>query len=103
MPNSKLFEPLKIGNTTRQHRVVMAPLTRYRASQHHLPLPIMKEYYGHRASTLSTLLITEATFISQRAAGDANVPGIWTRAQIAGWRRVTDAVHARGSYIYVQL
>ncbi|KAK6192980.1 hypothetical protein LQW54_012925 [Pestalotiopsis sp. IQ-011] len=103
MSDSKLFEPLKIGNMTLQHRVVMAPLTRYRANQHHVPLPIMKEYYGQRASTPGTLLITEATFVSQRAAGDANVPGIWTRDQIAGWRQVTDAVHARGSYIYVQL
>ncbi|ETS82814.1 hypothetical protein PFICI_04690 [Pestalotiopsis fici W106-1] len=103
MATSKLFEPLRIGNMDLKHRIVMAPLTRYRANKQHVPLPLMKEYYGQRASTPGTLLITEATFISQQAAGDANVPGIWTKDQIAGWKQVTDAVHAKGSYIYVQL
>lgn len=63
----------------------------------------MKEYYSQRASIPGTLLITEATFISQRAAGYENAPVIWTKEQIAGWKQVTDVVHAKGSYIYVQL
>ncbi|KAL6901181.1 hypothetical protein GGI43DRAFT_433923 [Trichoderma evansii] len=103
MSDSRLFQPLKIGDITLQHRVVMAPLTRFRANKQHVPLPLMKEYYSQRASTPGTLLITEATFISQRAAGYENAPGIWTKEQIAGWKQVTDAVHAKGSYIYVQL
>lgn len=101
--SSRLFEPLKVGNVTLQHRVVMAPLTRFRANKEHVPLPLMKEYYGQRASTPGTLLITEATFISRQAAGYDNVPGLWNTEQIAAWKVITDAVHAKGSYIFAQL
>lgn len=80
--SSRLFEPLKIGNVDLQHRVVMAPLKRFRANKKHVPLPLMKEYYGQRASTPGILLITEATFISQQAAGYDNVPGLWNTDQI---------------------
>lgn len=101
--SSRLFEPLKIGNVTLQHRAVMAPLTRFRANKKHVPLPLMKEYYGQRASTPGTLLITEATFISQQAAGFDNAPGLWTADQIASWKEITDTVHAKGSFIFAQL
>ncbi|KIX03607.1 uncharacterized protein Z518_07160 [Rhinocladiella mackenziei CBS 650.93] len=100
---SRLFEPLKLGNLTLQHRIIMAPLTRFRADDSHVQLSFTATYYGQRASVPGTLLITEATFISQRAAGNANVPGIWSTEQIAAWRKVTDAVHAKGSYIFCQL
>lgn len=100
---SKLFTPLQIGNVTAQHRIIMAPLTRYRADDFHVPLPIVKEYYEQRASVPGTLLITEATFVSPRGSGFANVPGIWNDAQIAAWKEVTAAVHAKGSFIYCQL
>ncbi|KAI8960431.1 FMN-linked oxidoreductase [Daldinia sp. FL1419] len=101
--SSRLFQPLKVGNATLQHRLVMAPLTRFRANVEYVPLPFVKEYYEQRASVPGTLLITEGTFITQRAGGYLNVPGIWSKEQISAWKEVTDAVHAKGSYIYVQL
>ena len=101
--NTRLFTPLKIGPVTTSNRIVMAPLTRFRADDNHVPLPIVAEYYGQRASTPGTLLITEATFISARAGGYANVPGLWNAEQLASWKKVTDAVHAKGSFIFAQL
>jgi NADPH2 dehydrogenase len=64
---------------------------------------MVAEYYAQRASTPGTLLIAEATFISPRASGQANAPGVWNVQQIEAWRRVTDAVHARGCFIFLQL
>jgi NADPH2 dehydrogenase len=101
--SSKLFEPLQVGNIMLNNRIAMAPLTRRRADSAHVPLPFVKEYYAQRAVVPGTLLVTEATFISPRGSGSPEVPGIWTREQIAAWREVTAAVHARGSYIYLQL
>lgn len=103
MESSTLFEPLKIGRCCLQHRVAMAPLTRYRADDHHVHYPFAAEYYSQRASVRGTLLITEATFISPRAGGYANVPGIYNDAQMSSWKVVTDAVHAKGSFIFMQL
>jgi NADPH2 dehydrogenase len=100
---SKLFQPLQVGNNTLQHRLVMAPLTRYRADDAHVPLDFVAEYYSQRGAVPGTLLITEATFISPRASGYRNVPGIYNAAQIAAWKKVTDAVHAKGSFIWCQL
>src|SRR5277367_1329600 len=100
---SKLFTPLNVGNNLLQHRLVMAPLTRYRADDNHVQLDIAQEYYAQRASVPGTLLITEATFISPRASGYRKVPGIYSRAQIAAWKKITDAVHAKGSFIWCQL
>ncbi|KAF7591663.1 hypothetical protein BBP40_001239 [Aspergillus hancockii] len=84
-------------------RIAMAPMTRYRADDAHVPLPIVKEYYEQRAAVPGTLIITEGTFISDKAGGYPNVPGIYNQDQISAWREVTDAVHAKGSYIYLQL
>ncbi|MCJ1354251.1 MAG: Chanoclavine-I aldehyde reductase fgaOx3 [Icmadophila ericetorum] len=98
-----LSDPLHIGKMALKHRLVMAPLTRFRANDDHVPLPMVTEYYTQRASVPGTLLITEATFISPRASGYANVPGIWSRDQIKQWKIVTDSVHSKGSYIYLQL
>jgi NADPH2 dehydrogenase len=100
---SRLFEPLKVGNLTLKNRIAMAPLTRYRADDDHVPLPFVAEYYAQRASVPGTLLVTEATFIAPHNGGYANVPGIYNQAQIDAWRTVTDAVHQKGSYIYLQL
>lgn len=87
-----------------QHRVVMAPLTRFRANSDHVPIvPLVKEYYLQRALNPGTLLITEATFIAPQAAGYENVPGLWTKEQLRAWKEVTDAVHGAGSFIYCQL
>lgn len=100
---TKLFEPLRVGRLELSNRIAMAPMTRHRVDDQHVPLPIVKDYYSQRASAPGTLLITEATIVSPHAGGYPNVPGIWSDAQIAAWREVTDAVHAKGSYIYVQL
>jgi NADPH2 dehydrogenase len=81
----------------------MAPLTRQRANKDHVHGELAKTYYAQRSSVPGTLLITEATFIAPQAGGYANVPGIWNDAQIAGWKEITDAVHANGSYIFIQL
>ncbi|KAB8227082.1 hypothetical protein ETB97_001786 [Aspergillus alliaceus] len=103
MSTSKLFTPLQVGRMQLAHRITMAPLTRFRNDDDHVPLPIVKEHYEQRASVPGTLLITEATLISPRAGLYSNVPGIWSEAQIAAWRTVTDSVHAKGSYIFMQL
>jgi NADPH2 dehydrogenase len=104
MSDSRLFQPLKIGNIEVKNRIAMAPLTRFRGTDDHVPIvPMVAEYYAQRASVPGTLLITEATFISPDAAGAPNVPGIWKQEQIDAWRQVTDAVHAKGSFIYLQL
>ncbi|KAG8165914.1 hypothetical protein KVR01_004466 [Diaporthe batatas] len=100
---SRLFEPLKIGNLTLSHRVGLSPLTRYRASDDHVPLEFVKDYYEQRASVPGTLLITEGTFISPGDGGHPNAPGIYNQNQIDAWKEITDAVHAKGSYIFCQL
>ncbi|KAF2432013.1 FMN-linked oxidoreductase [Tothia fuscella] len=104
LTSSKLFQPLKVGNMELKHRVIMAPLTRFRATDAHVPiLPMVKEYYTQRACVPGTLLITEATFISPQASGYANVPGLFEPAQLKAWKEITDAVHEKGSFIYCQL
>lgn len=101
--SSKLFQPLRLGKIELQHRVVMAPLTRLRADADHVQLPIAKSYYEQRASVPGTLIISEATQISPAQGGLPNGPGIWSEAQIKSWREITDAVHSRGSHIFLQL
>lgn len=81
----------------------MAPLTRFRADDNHVPLPFVADYYAQRSSTPGTLLVSEATFIAPQAGGMPNAPGIWNEDQIKGWKHVTDAVHKKGSFIYLQL
>ncbi|KAK0715247.1 putative N-ethylmaleimide reductase [Lasiosphaeris hirsuta] len=103
MSQTRLFQPLKVGTSALKQRIGMSPLTRYRATDDHVPTPLMVEYYTQRASAPGTLIVTEATFMSAAAGGYNNVPGIYNRAQIDGWRKITDAVHAKGSFIYVQL
>ncbi|OLN81109.1 Chanoclavine-I aldehyde reductase 2 [Colletotrichum chlorophyti] len=101
--DTKLFQPLKVGNTELSHRVVMAPLTRYRADDDSVPLPIVSQYYADRASTPGTLIITEATAISPADVGDLNLPDFTTPAQCAAWKNVFDGIHAKGSYVFQQL
>ncbi|KAJ9664043.1 hypothetical protein H2198_000546 [Neophaeococcomyces mojaviensis] len=103
MSSDRLFKPLKLGNLQLNHRIVMAPLTRFRADDKHIPIDIVAEYYAQRAVVPGTCIITEATFISPRASGYKNVPGIWNDTQVMAWKNVTDAVHAKGSFIYLQL
>ncbi|CZT00445.1 probable NADPH dehydrogenase [Rhynchosporium agropyri] len=96
-------KPLKLGNVELQNRIALAPLTRFRADDSHVPLPFVQDYYAQRGSVPGTLLITEATFIAPRAGGMGNAPGIWAEEQITAWKDVTKAVHAKGSFIYLQL
>ncbi|KAJ5443398.1 Chanoclavine-I aldehyde reductase [Penicillium daleae] len=100
---TKLFTPLRVGRMELSNRIAMAPMTRFRVADDHVPLPLVKEHYAQRGSTPGTLLITEGTLITPQAGLYPNVPGIWNDAQIAAWKEVTDAVHAKGSYIYMQL
>ncbi|OSS54439.1 hypothetical protein B5807_00374 [Epicoccum nigrum] len=103
MSDSRLFKPLKVGSIELKNRVAMAPLTRFRASDSHAILPFAAEYYGQRASIPGTLLITEATLITGQHGGYPNVPAIETQEQIDAWKAVTEAVHKKGSFIYLQL
>jgi len=98
---TKLFEPFKLGPITLPNRLVMAPLTRNRAVAGFVPSPLAVEYYGQRAS--AGLLITEASQISQQGQGYQDTPGIYSKEQVAGWRKVTDRVHARGGRIFIQI
>src|SRR3954451_6258552 len=99
-PN-KLLQPYRLGPITLPNRLVMAPLTRNRAVEGLVPSPLAIEYYGQRAS--AGLLITEASQISQQGQGYQDTPGIYSREQVAGWRKVTDSVHARGGRIFIQI
>jgi NADPH2 dehydrogenase len=104
MAETRLFKPLKIGNMEVKHRIGMAPLTRFRASDDRVPLPLMKEYYGQRASVPGTLIITEGTVVSPAACGGfANTPGIWSEEQIIAWRTITDDIHHKRCFIFCQL
>lgn len=96
-----LFEPFKLGDITLANRIVMAPLTRSRAESGNVPGALTVEYYTQRASV--GLIIAEATQVSDTAQGYPSTPGLHTAEQVAGWRKVTDAVHAQGGKIFVQL
>lgn len=98
-----LFSPLKIGPYHLKHRLVMAPLTRMRAEKPSLsPRPLNAEYYAQRA-TPGGLIIAEASPVMASGFGSPGVPGIWSQPQVAGWRKVVDAVHAKGGVIFLQL
>jgi N-ethylmaleimide reductase len=95
-----LFEPVQLGRLHLPNRIVMAPLTRNRAPGA-IPTPLMAEYYAQRAS--AGLIVSEATAITHQGQGYSDVPGLYGAEQLAGWKRVTDAVHGRGGHIYCQL
>lgn len=99
MPQA-LFSPFQLGSFTLKNRVVMAPMTRCRALGN-VPNALMADYYGQRAS--AGLLITEGTTPAPEGLGYARIPGIFSEAQVAGWRQVGEAVHAKGGRIFVQL
>ncbi|MES2301254.1 MAG: alkene reductase [Pseudomonadota bacterium] len=100
-PGDALFQPLQLGALTLPNRVVMAPLTRARATKDNVPQPLMAQYYAQRADC--GLIVTEATAIDPQGMGWYRVPGIWTSEMVAGWRQVTDAVHTAGGRIFSQL
>ncbi|WP_369790428.1 alkene reductase [Rouxiella sp. WC2420] len=100
--SSRLFTPTVIGNNTLPHRIVMAPMTRARSTQPgDVPNEMNARYYAQRAS--AALIVTEATQISPQGKGYSFTPGIYSAEQVAGWRQVTDAVHAAGGRIFLQL
>lgn len=96
-----LFDPIRIGDIALANRIVMAPLTRNRAIAGNVAGPLTVEYYRQRAT--AGLIIAEASQISPMAQGYLDTPGIYSAEQIAGWRQVTDAVHAAGGRIVLQL
>lgn len=99
---SSLFSPLKLGRYQLEHRVVMAPLTRMRADKGNVPNKLAPEYYGQRASQ-GGLIIAEATQVSPYGQGYPATPGIHSEEQIIGWKKVTEAVHVKDSFIFSQL
>ena len=98
---SNLIEPLTVGELNLPNRVVMAPLTRCRASAGRVPNALMAEYYVQRAS--AGLILSEATSVSPQGVGYPDTPGIWSDEQVEGWKLVTKAVHSAGGRIFVQL
>ncbi len=103
MSHAKLFSPLQVGPHTLAHRVVMAPLTRMRAERTSFaPRDLNATYYRQRA-TKGGLIIAEASPVVATGRGNPATPGIYSEEQIAGWRKVTDAVHAKGGVIFLQL
>lgn len=96
-----LLTPLKMGDLTLKNRVVMAPMTRARAGTERMPNAMMAEYYAQRAG--AGLIISEATVISKQANGWVNSPGIYSDQQTEAWKQVVDAVHSKGTPIFLQL
>jgi N-ethylmaleimide reductase len=101
--SKKLFTPIQIGPIRLKHRVVMPPMSRLRAQPGTgIPSDLQLEYYSQRTSD-GGLIVTEATAIAPSARGYYHAPGLYTDEQVAGWRRITDAVHAKGAYFFTQL
>ena len=96
-----LFDPIRLGAIEAPNRMLMAPLTRGRSTREHVPTPLMGEYYAQRAS--AGLIISEATGISREGLGWPYAPGVWTQAQVEGWKPVVEAVHGAGGRIVCQL
>ena len=96
-----LFDPIQIGDLQLNNRIIMAPLTRCRADEGRVPNALMAEYYVQRAS--AGLIISEATAVTPMGVGYPDTPGIWSDEQIRGWSNITQAVHANGGKIVLQL
>lgn len=101
MHHQPLFEPLQLGSLEIPNRIVMAPLTRCRASEDRVPNALMAEYYAQRSS--AGLILSEATAVSPRGVGYPSTPGIWSAEQVEAWKPVTNAVHDAGGRIFCQL
>ena len=101
MANNPLFTPFQLGPLALPNRFIMAPLTRGRANPDRVPNDLMTEYYAQRAS--AGLIITEATAVSAQGFGWFGAPAIYTEAHVAGWQKITDAVHQAGGRIFLQL
>lgn len=97
----KLLDPITIGDFSLRNRIILAPLTRCRASEGRVPNALMAEYYVQRAS--AGMILSEATSVDPMGVGYPDTPGIWSDAQVAGWKVVTDAVHQAGGTMLLQL
>ena len=97
----RLLEPIRIGDLQLANRVFMSPLTRCRASAGRVPNPLMRDYYVQRAS--AGLILSEATAVDPMGVGYPDTPGIWSAEQVRGWKVITDAVHAAGGKMFLQL
>lgn len=97
----QLFTPIQLGQLHLKNRMVMAPLTRARSSEGHMPNALMAEYYAQRAS--AGLLITECTMAFEQGSAFINEPGIYNDAQVEAWKEITHAVHAQGGTIVMQI
>lgn len=98
---SLLFKPLQLGDLQLPNRIIMAPLTRCRAGAGRVPTPLMAEYYAQRAS--AGLILSEATAVTPMGVGYPDTPGIWSDEQVEAWAAITQAVHAAGGRIFMQL
>jgi 2,4-dienoyl-CoA reductase-like NADH-dependent reductase (Old Yellow Enzyme family) len=98
---SELLSPITVGDLHLSNRIIMAPLTRCKSDEGRVPNKLMRDYYVQRAT--AGLIISEATSITPMGVGYANTPGIWSEAQVAGWKMITDAVHAAGGKMFLQL
>jgi 2,4-dienoyl-CoA reductase-like NADH-dependent reductase (Old Yellow Enzyme family) len=96
-----LFDPLKLGDLTLPNRIIMAPLTRLRAGETHIPNELMIEYYRQRST--AGLVISEGVPVSEQAIGYQGVPGIWSEEQAAGWKAITQVVKRAGGRIFMQI
>ncbi|MDB5419608.1 MAG: alkene reductase [Phenylobacterium sp.] len=96
-----LFDPIRIGDLSLRNRILMAPLTRSRSGAVRTPGPLVAQYYAQRAS--AGLIISEATSVAPLGVGYADTPGIWSDEQVEGWKLTTEAVHAAGGLIFLQL
>lgn len=98
---SILLQPLKVGALNLPNRIIMAPLTRARAGAARIPNTLMADYYSQRAS--AGLILSEATAVDPMGVGYANTPGIWSKEQVEGWKKITSSVHAKDGRIFMQL
>ncbi len=96
-----LFDPIQVGDLTLPNRIVMAPLTRARSGASRTPDALVAEYYAQRAS--AGLIVSEATSVAPMGVGYVDTPGIWSEAQVEGWKLTTQAVHDAGGLIFMQL
>ncbi|CCE66261.1 hypothetical protein TPHA_0P01030 [Tetrapisispora phaffii CBS 4417] len=104
LKESNLFKPITVGDITLGQRISMSPLTRMRADpSNHVPKEIVTTYYKQRAERKGTLIISEATFISEAATGYDHAPGIYSKEQIEAWKKIIKAVHDEGSFFFSQL
>lgn len=102
MSTKALFSPVKVGNNTLKHHVILSPLTRFRSTTSAVPTDLQFEYYGQRVSD-GGLLITEATIIICLAGAYPQIPGIYNEEQIESWKKVNSAIHAKNAVIFLQL